>query len=253
MEKNSEMPINRWVDECLTTLCPDSEWEPNAIMGLAHLQERLRNGSGRGKRWLWVIAAAAGTYVCLMALPASRAVAQRCLNYCSNELWPSHATSDPIRANAKLEKDQTGDAAILDIPLKDLQGHDVTVGQYKGQVVLVNFWATWCSPCLAEMPWLLDFQQKYGPKGFTVLGVSLDADGKKSVLPFIESHRFDVNHEKQALDYPILLGSNETGEEFGGIIGLPTSMLFSREGKKVKTVVGIMSRDDVEKAIQGLL
>jgi thiol-disulfide isomerase/thioredoxin len=188
-----------------------------------------------------------------MALPASRAVAQRCLNYCSNELWRSHSTSDPRRPNVISEKDQVGSAAMPDIPLKDLQGREVTVGRYKGKVVLVNFWATWCSPCLAEMPWLIDFQQKYGSRGFTVLVVSLDADGEKSVLPFVEGYRFDVNNEKQALDYPILLGSSEVGEEFGGIIGLPTSMLFSREGKKIKTVNGIMTRDEMEKAIQNLL
>ena len=103
------------------------------------------------------------------------------------------------------------------------------------------------------MPWLIDFQQKYGSRGFTVLGVSLDEGGKKSVMHFIESQRFDVNNQKQALDYPILLGNNKTGERFGGIIGLPTSMLFSRDGKKIKTVTGIMTRDEVEAAIQGLL
>jgi len=253
MEKNSEMPINRWVDERLTTLGSDSEWEPNAIRGLAHLQERLRNRSGRGKRWLWVIAAAAGTYLCLMALPASRAVAQRCLNYCSNEIWPSRATSDSNVLNAKLAKDQVDASTILDFPIRDLQGHAVTVGQYKGQVVLVNFWATWCSPCLTEMPWLISFQEKYGPRGFTVLGVSLDVDGRNAVVPFIESRRFEVNNHREALDYPILLGTNDTGEAFGGIIGLPTSILFSRDGKKVKTITGIMNHDDVERAIQGLL
>jgi hypothetical protein len=68
-------------------------------------------------------------------------------------------------------------------------------------------------------------------------------DGKNAVVPFIESRRFEVNNQKEAVDYPILLGTNDTGEAFGGIIGLPTSILFSRDGKKVKMITGIMSRD----------
>ena len=243
MEKNSEMHVDRWVDERLATLSPDRGWQPNAAWGLARLRER-GSRTKRGRRWTWAVAVAGGVCICLVALPVPRAIGERCLNYmCSAELWQGHSSSDRVG----------DDASILTVPIKDLQGRDVTLGQYKGQVVLVNFWATWCSPCLEEMPWLIDFQQKYEPRGFTVLGVSLDADGKKSVMPFIEGRRFDVDNRKQALDYPILLGNNEIGEEFGGIIGLPTSMLFSRDGKKVKTVMGLMKHDEVERAIQGLL
>jgi thiol-disulfide isomerase/thioredoxin len=243
MEKNSEMHVDRWVDERLAALSPDRGWQPNTAWGLARLRERGA-GTKRGHRWTWVVAVAGGTCIFLVALPVPRAIGERCLNYmCSTELWQGHSSPDRVG----------DDASILAVPIKDLQGRDVTLGQYKGQVVLVNFWATWCAPCLEEMPWLIDFQQKYGPRGFTVLGVSLDADGKKSVMPFIESRRFDVSNGKQALNYPILLGNNEIGEEFGGMIGLPTSMLFSRDGKKVKTVMGLMSRDEVERAIQGLL
>jgi thiol-disulfide isomerase/thioredoxin len=139
------------------------------------------------------------------------------------------------------------------VSLKDLNDKDVTLQQYKGQVVLVNFWATWCEPCKEEIPWMIEFQQKYSPRGFTILGVSMDEDGKKAIEPFLAKERFDVGGQKEAMDYPILLGSDSIAEKFGGILGLPTSMLFTRDGKKVRTIVGIVNRDDMSKAIEGLL
>jgi thiol-disulfide isomerase/thioredoxin len=139
------------------------------------------------------------------------------------------------------------------VSLKDLNDKDVNLQQYKGQVVLVNFWATWCAPCKVEIPWMIEFQKKYSPRGFTILGVSMDEDGKKAIEPFLEKERFDVNGQKEPMNYPILLGSDAIGEKFGGILGLPTSMLFTRDGKKVRTIVGLVDRDDISKAIESLL
>jgi thiol-disulfide isomerase/thioredoxin len=139
------------------------------------------------------------------------------------------------------------------VAIKDLDGKDVTLQDYKGKVVLVNFWATWCEPCKVEIPWMIEFQQKYGPRGFTLLGVSMDEDGKKAIEPFLEKERFDVNGQKEAMSYPILLGSDAVADKFGGILGLPTSMLFNRDGKKVRTIVGLVNHDDIAKAIEGLL
>jgi thiol-disulfide isomerase/thioredoxin len=139
------------------------------------------------------------------------------------------------------------------VTLKDLSDKDVNLQQYKGQVVLVNFWATWCAPCKVEIPWMIEFQQKYSPSGFTILGVSMDEDGKKAIQPFLDKERFDVNGQKEAMSYPILLGSDAIAEKFGGVLGLPTSMLFNRDGKKVKTIVGLVNHDDLSKAIESLL
>ena len=72
-------------------------------------------------------------------------------------------------------------APAPEVTFKDLDGKDVTLAQYKGKVVLVNFWATWCGPCRVEIPWLIEFQQKYGPRGFTVLGVAMDDDTRSAV------------------------------------------------------------------------
>jgi AhpC/TSA family len=78
----------------------------------------------------------------------------------------------------------------LDIP--GLDGTDHSVEQYKGKVVLVNFWATWCQPCRVEIPWLIEFQKKYGPQGLVILGVAMDDEGRKVVQPFVQNKRFAV-------------------------------------------------------------
>jgi len=146
-----------------------------------------------------------------------------------------------------------GDASMPSIVMKDLSDRDVTLAQYKGQVVLVNFWATWCGPCKIEIPWMIEFQKKYSSRGFTILGVSMDEDGKKAINPFLEKERFDVDGQKEAMNYPILLGNDSIADKFGSIVGLPTSMLFTRDGKKIKTIVGLVNHDDIAKSIEGLL
>ena len=80
--------------------------------------------------------------------------------------------------------------ASLEIP--SLDGASVSIDHYKGKVVLVNFWATWCAPCRTEIPWLIEFNQKYGPKGLVILGVAMDDEGNKVVQPWVQSQRFDV-------------------------------------------------------------
>src|SRR6266404_3384543 len=142
------------------------------------------------------------------------------------------AGRQPVNASST-----ASDASMPSIVMKDLNDREVTLTQYKGQVVLVNFWATWCGPCKIEIPWMIEFQRKYSPRGFTILGVSMDEEGKKVVAPFLDKERFDVSGEKVAMNYPILLGNDTIADQFGGIIGMPTSMLFTRDGKKVKTIV----------------
>ena len=158
-----------------------------------------------------------------------------------------------VRNQEMKTTESVGASPMETIHIKDLQDHDVTLADYKGKVVLVNFWATWCEPCQIEIPWMMEFQQKYGPRGFTILGVSMDEDGKKTVAPFLEKSRFDLDGQKQAMNYPILLGNDAIAAKFDGILGLPTSMLFSRDGRKIKTITGLVDHDDLAKAIEGLL
>jgi len=141
--------------------------------------------------------------------------------------------------------------ASLAIPT--LEGATASLDQYKGKVVLVNFWATWCDPCKTEIPWLIEFNHKYGPKGLVILGVAMDDEGKKVVEPWVKAKRFDVKGQQAPMDYPILLGNDKIADKFGGILGLPTSMLYSRDGRKIKTIVGLINYEDLSKTLDSQL
>lgn len=144
-----------------------------------------------------------------------------------------------------------------DLVLKDLNDKPVSLKDYAGKVVLVNFWATWCDPCRTEIPWLIELRNKYNAQGFEVLGVSMDDEGKKVVQPFVEKERFDVNGQKLGMSYPILIGDSDAADKFlggiGGIVGLPTSVLISRDGKRVKNTIGPVDPEKLERDIQSLL
>src|SRR6202045_5476741 len=148
-------------------------------------------------------------------------------------------------------KDYSSDKSIgtpaPEVHFKDLDGRDTSLGDYQGKVVLVNFWATWCDPCREEIPWLIDMQQKYGAKGFTVLGIAMDEEGKSVVAPFVSKEHFDVSNQKLTMNYPIVIGNDEIADKFGGLLGYPTSFLISRDGQTVKKVKGLISSEALTK------
>jgi cytochrome c biogenesis protein CcmG/thiol:disulfide interchange protein DsbE len=109
----------------------------------------------------------------------------------------------------------------------------------------VNFWATWCSPCLIELPWFVEFQKQYGPKGLEVIAISLDEDAAKVVPPFVEKHNFGT--------LTVLLGDDKTPELFGGLLGLPTTFMVDRNGNYYSKHQGLVGKDDVEMEILELL
>jgi len=86
----------------------------------------------------------------------------------------------------------TASAPEASVAIPTLDGSTVSLDQYKGKVVLVNFWATWCDPCKAEIPWLIEFNHKYGPQGLVILGIAMDDEGKKVIEPWVKTKRFDV-------------------------------------------------------------
>jgi len=156
-------------------------------------------------------------------------------------------------ATATAEASEAINKPEPDLTLKDLDGKDVSLAQYKGKVVLVNFWATWCDPCRMEIPWLINMQAKYGPKGFTVLGLAMDDEGQSVVAPFVAKEKFNVNGTPTLMSYPILIGTEDAGEKFGGLLGFPTSVLISRDGKQIKRITGIISEDEISKIIESQL
>lgn len=156
-------------------------------------------------------------------------------------------------ANGTSPVEAVAGAPAPEVTFKDLDGKDVPLSSYRGQVVLVNFWATWCDPCYIEIPWLIEMQQKYGAKGFTVLGVSMDEEGKAAVAPFLAKERFNVNGKKLPMNYPIVLGNDNVATKFGGLLGYPTSFLISKDGKEIKKIQGLISFEEITKAIESQL
>src|SRR6202046_3209644 len=139
------------------------------------------------------------------------------------------------------------------VTFKNLEGQDVPLASLKGKVVIVNFWATWCEPCRVEIPWMIGFQQKYAEKGFTVVGVAMDDEGKSVVAPYVQTTKFDVNGQSMTMNYPIVLGNDDIASKFGGLIGFPTTIVISRDGKVQKRYIGLADEADLEKEIKGLL
>jgi len=139
-----------------------------------------------------------------------------------------------------------------DVTFKDLQGKDVTLASFKGKVVLVNFWGTWCEPCRGEIPILIAMQQKYGPKGFTLLGAATN-DEEKAVDTFIHTTQFNVGGQQMTMNYPIVMGSDDISNKFGGLLGMPTSFLITRDGKIAKRYIGSLNENQVVKDVESQL
>ncbi len=140
-----------------------------------------------------------------------------------------------------------------DVTFEDLQGNKVDLASMKGKVVLVNFWATWCDPCRAEIPILINLQHQYAGQGFVTLGVAMDDDGKKAVDPFVQNTKFNVNGQPTAMSYPIVLGNDDISTKFGGLLGLPITFLITRDGKIAKKYIGILTESEITKDVQAQL
>ncbi len=129
--------------------------------------------------------------------------------------------------------------------LQDANGQTVRLSDYKGKVVLLDFWATWCGPCKVEIPWFMDFEKEFKDRGFTVLGVSMDEDGWKVVKPYMADMK---------MNYPVLLGNDDVSAKYGGLDSLPTTLLIDRQGRVVSKHIGITGgKDDFKNAIVELL
>jgi peroxiredoxin len=146
---------------------------------------------------------------------------------------------DDVRVKSEKERQATPDFA-----LKDVNGATVKLSDYKGKVVLLNFWATWCGPCKIEIPWFMDFQKTYKDREFAVVGVSMDEDGWDAVKPYIEQHK---------MNYRVVVGNDQVSQLFGSIDSLPTTLVIDREGRIASMHIGLVAKKTYEQEIEQLL
>jgi cytochrome c biogenesis protein CcmG/thiol:disulfide interchange protein DsbE len=130
-----------------------------------------------------------------------------------------------------------------DFSLTDLAGNKLRLSDYRGHVVLLDFWATWCDPCKEEIPHFVAMQNRYGPQGLQVIGISMDDDEKLA-------REFQVQFK---MNYPVAMGSAPLADQYGGILGLPITFVIDRSGRIVSRHVGATDPSVFEAEIQRLL
>lgn len=128
--------------------------------------------------------------------------------------------------------------------LQDLDGKTVKSSDFKGKVLILDFWATWCPPCRKEIPGFIDLQKKYQASGLTVVGVSVDHASPAAIKTFIE---------KAGINYPVLAADEKIVAAYGGIDGIPTTFIIDQAGHIVKQHVGFTDESEIEKEIKRLL
>ena len=135
--------------------------------------------------------------------------------------------------------------ANMNFTLKDVDGKEVRLASLKGKVVLLDFWATWCGPCKIEIPWFIEFQNKYGKDGLQVVGVSVD-DTQAKLKPYVTSMK---------MNYLVLQGldHDDIQDAYGPLFGIPVTIVISRDGRMCAKHVGLSSKDGFEREIRSLL
>lgn len=145
-------------------------------------------------------------------------------------------------ASAKTARDRK---LAPDFTLKDANGKSVKLSDFRGKVVLLNFWATWCGPCALEIPWFVEFQQQLKSRGLEVVGVSMDEDGWTAIKPFMAEHK---------MNYHVLLGDDSVSQLYGGVDSLPTTFILDRDGRiAVPPHVGLAGKNEYLQEIQNVL
>jgi cytochrome c biogenesis protein CcmG/thiol:disulfide interchange protein DsbE len=137
--------------------------------------------------------------------------------------------------------------AMPDIVLPSVSGETVALSQYKGRVIMLNFWATWCPPCQMEIPDFIDLQKELGPEGLTIIGVSVDEDR----ISYVKAYS-----EERKINYPVLYAGDDmeaVADAVGGIRGIPTTFLIDRDGRVVEKVVGVAEKKAWAEAVKSLL
>lgn len=193
-------------------------------------------------QWMVVAAAALALAFTVVGAPMSKAVGG---SSTAPGADPSTVLGAGTEEAAPAVCDANAKPANYSFTLKDMAGKAVKLSDYRGKVVVLDFWATWCGPCKIEIPWFIEFQNKYGGKGLSVLGVVVE-DSVDKLKPFADQYK---------MNYPILVGidRDDVTEAYGPIWGLPTTFLIGRNGKICKKHAGLIAKESFERTIKVLL
>lgn len=155
-----------------------------------------------------------------------------------------HSASPSTPAKASIATGEIG-SPLPEFSVKDLQGRQVRSEELRGKVVLIDFWATWCEPCKREMPGYQQLLTRYGPQGFAVIGFKFDTM-KDTEDPVLFAKRLRVR-------YPLAVATDIVRQKFGGIEGLPTTMVYDRQGILREKIIGFEYTDAIEKVLKPLI
>ncbi len=156
----------------------------------------------------------------------------------------SGCSSSPPGVSAASVKADKERKPAPDFALKDADGKVVHLSDYRGKVVLLDFWATWCGPCKIEIPWFMQMERQNKDRGFEVVGVAMDDEGWEAVKPFIS---------QLGVNYRVVIGNDTTAQMYGGVDALPTTFLIDRAGRIAAVHIGLTSKKDFEDGVEQLL
>jgi cytochrome c biogenesis protein CcmG/thiol:disulfide interchange protein DsbE len=138
--------------------------------------------------------------------------------------------------------------------LEDLSGKKVSLSDYKGRALAINFWATWCAPCKVETPWLIDLRNHYAAQGFEVLAISADDIDRKDPRKFSDEKQEIARFvQKMHMPYPVLIDGGSVADLYGDLDALPTTFFLNRNGAVVAAQMGMTTKDELERNIRKAL
>ncbi len=191
--------------------------------------QAIEAGRRRKRLTRWAATTIVVAFGFVLATPPGRVYASKCLDVCVAEGNRVFAHFAP---------------AAHDFSAVTADGATLRLSELKGRVVVLNFWATWCQPCVIETPWFVEFDKQYGDQGLAMVGVAMDEEGWSVVRPFLAS---------RGVTYPVVLGTEAIASAFGGVESMPTTLILDRQGRVIATHVGLVSKEKYESEIRAAL